>query len=176
MDIKSYLKSATFEELSRWEELLADEIQRRKAKAHKIRQVKTYSDGASRGNPGPAGIGALLYDEADNKLVQDYRSIGTCTNNEAEYRALILALDHAADVTKGIVECTLDSELLVKQLNGEYALKSEKLKKFYDEVKHRVNKFDAVQFTHRPRTHPMLKLADKLANKAIDEAPVVREP
>ena len=170
MDVKSYLKSATQEELLELEGWLSHELKSRTSKPLKIHRVKTYSDGASRGNPGHAGIGALLYDENSNKIVQDYRYIGIGTNNEAEYRALLLALDHASDVTKGHVDCYMDSELLVKQLNGEYAIKSEKLVKFYLEVKHRIRKFQTVRFAHHPRTHPMLRLADKLANKAIDEA------
>ncbi|OVE75285.1 hypothetical protein BVX98_07900 [bacterium F11] len=135
-----------------------------------MQKIKTYTDGASRGNPGPSGIGALLFDEQDEKITQDFRYIGECTNNEAEYRALLLALDLAYDVTTEQVECFLDSELLVRQLNGQYSLKSEKLAKFYQEVKNRMMRFSTVTFTHVPREHPKLSMADKLANRAINEA------
>jgi ribonuclease HI len=170
MDVKSFLKSASLEELESIGEFLTEEIRSRKAHPKKIEKVITFTDGASRGNPGPAGVGVLLYDENDEKLLQDFQFIGESTNNEAEYRALLLALDRAFEVTQNQVECYLDSELLVRQLNGLYAIKSEKLVKFYDEVKRRGQKFSSITFTHVPREHPKLQLADRLANKAIDQA------
>jgi ribonuclease HI len=170
MDVKPYLKSASLEELEEVADFLKAEIASRKSKPQKIRKVITFTDGASRGNPGHAGIGVLLFDENNEKLLQDFQYIGECTNNEAEYRALLLALDRAYEITQDSVACFMDSELLVRQLNGRYAVKSEKLAKFYDEVKQRVNKFASVTFTHVPREHPQLQLADRLANKAIDEA------
>ena len=133
-------------------------------------KVITFTDGASRGNPGHAGIGILLFDENNEKLLQDFQYLGICTNNEAEYRALLLALDRAFEITQDTVACFMDSELVVKQLNGEYAVKSEKMIKFYEEVRRRVQRFKTVTFTHVPREHPNLRLADKLANQAIDFA------
>ena len=168
-NFKSYLKSASFEKLLEMEKSLSEEIVKRRQKPQRIQQVVTYTDGASRGNPGLAGVGVLLFDQNGEKILQDYQFIGTCTNNEAEYRALLLALDRALEVTQERVDCFMDSELLVRQLNGQYEIKSEKLMKFYDEVKRRVQKFDQVTFTHVPREHPKLKLADQLANRAIDE-------
>ncbi len=170
MDIKSYLKSASLDELKEIEGFVAQEIRSRKGDPAKIRKVITYTDGASRGNPGHAGIGVLIFDEADQKLFQDHQYIGVCTNNEAEYRALLAALDRAYEMTQDEVECFLDSELVVRQLNGVYSLKSEKMAKFFEEVKSRVKKFNTVRFHHVPREHPRLQLADKLANKGIDEA------
>src|SRR4051812_1670795 len=119
MDIKSYLKSSSLSELLSIKGFLLEEIESRQAAPKKLRGLRTYTDGASRGNPGHAGIGILLFDENDEKVLQDYRYIGTCANNEAEYRALLLALDRAAEVTKGRLDCYLDSELLVRQLNGQ---------------------------------------------------------
>ncbi len=170
MDFKSYIKSASLEKLIDMEKFLVQEIASRRKKPQKIQQVITFTDGASRGNPGPAGIGALLFDQDDEKILQDYQFIGECTNNEAEYRALLLALDRAYEITQKNISCFMDSELLVRQLNGQYEIRSEKLMKFYNEVKSRVSKFDQVTFTHVPREHPRLRLADRLANKAIDEA------
>src|ERR1044071_2692432 len=131
--------------------------------------VVTFTDGAARGNPGPAGIGVLLFNREGEKILEDHRYLGETTNNEAEYRALLLALDHALKMTHHKVECFMDSELVVRQLNGQYAVKSEKLAGFFDEVKRRVEKFESITFTHVPREHPNLRLADKLADKAIDE-------
>lgn len=170
MDIKSHLKSASLKELEEIQAFLSNEIKNRKAAPKKIRKVITYTDGASRGNPGHAGIGVLIYNEEEEKILQDFRYIGQTTNNEAEYRALLLALDQAQEVTRDQVECYLDSELVVRQLNGQYAMKSEKLAKFFQEVKNRIKQFSSVTFTHVRREHPQLQLADKLANRAIDEA------
>ena len=75
-----------------------------------------------------------LFDENENKLMEDCRYLGVCTNNEAEYRALLLALDLAVQYTQQAVQCFLDSELVVRQLNGQYAVKSEKMAKFFAEV------------------------------------------
>jgi len=169
MDVKSYLKSASLPKLLEIEKFLSKEIQSRRDAPKKLRHVVTYFDGAARGNPGPAGIGVLLYDEQGERIVQDFRFIGETTNNEAEYRALLLALDHALEITEERVECFMDSELLVRQMNGQYAIKSEKLAKFAEEVRHRARLFKSITYTHVPREHPKLQLADKLANRAIDE-------
>jgi ribonuclease HI len=169
-DIRSYLKSASLNELEEIHRFLTDELTTRRESPRRIRKVITYTDGASRGNPGPAGVGVLLFDENGEKLLQDYRFIGESTNNEAEYRALLLALDRAFEITPDGIECFMDSELLVRQLNGEYAVKSEKLARFHDEVRAKAARFASVTFTHVPREHPRLQLADRLANRAIDEA------
>jgi ribonuclease HI len=170
MNVKTYLKSLSVTDLRHMEELVAAEIKSRSAKTKRERKILVYTDGASRGNPGHAGIGFLLFDENNEKLVQDFHYIGICTNNEAEYRALLAALDRAAEVTQDTVECYADSELMVRQLNGQYQIKSEKLMKFYDEVQSRKKMFSSVTFNHVPREHPRLRLADKLANRGIDEA------
>lgn len=170
MDVKSYIKSASLQELEELQGFLSNEMKRRKTRPSKIRKIRIFTDGAARGNPGPAGIGALIFDEADEKILQDFQYIGETTNNEAEYRALLLALDRATDLNPTDVDCFMDSELLVRQLNGEYSLRSEKLKQFYDEVRKRIERFDSVKFTHLRREHPKIQMADKLANKAIDEA------
>ncbi len=169
MNVKSYLKSLSAADLKKMEELVSAEMKARAPKPKKGKKILVYTDGASRGNPGDAGIGYLLFDEHDEKLVQDFQYIGTTTNNEAEYRALLAALDRAAEVTQDVVECYADSELMVRQLNGQYQIKSEKLKTFYDEVQSRKKMFNTVTFQHVPREHPRLRLADKLANRGIDE-------
>lgn len=131
-------------------------------------RITTFSDGASRGNPGHAGIGILLFDKDGKKILEDCRYLGITTNNEAEYRALLLALDHAKKLMATHVACFLDSELTVRQLNGIYKVKSEKLAELNAKVREQCRAFQSVTFTHVPREHPNLQLADKLANKGID--------
>jgi ribonuclease HI len=135
-----------------------------------IDKVITYTDGASRGNPGPAGIGALLQDAAGATLAEIFESIGITTNNEAEYRALIAALTRASDFTAGTVECYMDSELVCRQLNGQYRVKSEKMAGLHAQVKALAEKFVKVTFSHVRREHPQQRLADKLANRGVDSA------
>lgn len=133
------------------------------------KKIITYTDGASRGNPGPAGIGALLLDEKGATLAEVSEFIGVTTNNEAEYRALLLALGRAHEMKAKIVECFMDSELVARQLNGQYAVKSEKMIKFFNDVKNIMGKFDRVTFTHVRREDPNQKVADKLANQGVDK-------
>ena len=134
-----------------------------------IETVITFTDGASRGNPGPAGIGALLLDEKEKILAEEFEYIGETTNNEAEYRALLMALNKARQFTKGRVRCFMDSELVARQLNGRYAIKSLHLIKIFDEVRECAAQFKSVTFSHVPREHPQQRVADALANKAIDQ-------
>jgi ribonuclease HI len=163
------LKSASLKELYTLQSAISEEIARRDPVTSSSADVVTFTDGAARGNPGPGGAGVLLFDGSGKKILEDFLYLGECTNNEAEYRALLLALEHAAKKTKKNLDCFMDSELLVRQLTGVYQVKSEKLLAFYDEVKKRMAGFQRVRFTHVPREHPKLQLADKLANKAIDE-------
>ncbi len=130
--------------------------------------IVTYTDGASRGNPGPAGIGALLLSESGETLAEVSQFVGVTTNNEAEYRALLLALTRAREMKATHVKCFLDSELVVRQLNGQYKVKSEKMAQFFSDVKNLIGNFESVTFTHVPREHPNQRIADKLANKGID--------
>jgi ribonuclease HI len=133
-------------------------------------KVVTYTDGASRGNPGPAGIGALLLDESGATLAEIYDYIGITTNNEAEYRALIAALERAAEFTMDTVECFMDSELVARQLSGRYKVKSEKMIELHRKVKELAEKFGKVTYSHVRREHPQQRLADKLANRGVDSA------
>ncbi len=133
-------------------------------------KVVTFTDGASRGNPGPAGIGALLLDDQGATLAEIHRYIGITTNNEAEYRALIAALERAFEFTSENVECFMDSELVARQLSGQYKVKSEKMIELHSQVKKLAEKFGKVTFAHVRREHPQQRLADKLANRGVDSA------
>ena len=133
-----------------------------------IAKVISYTDGASRGNPGPAGIGALLLDESGATLAEIFDSIGITTNNEAEYRALIAALAGAEKFTSDTVECYMDSELVARQLSGQYRVKSEKMAELHGQVMALARKFKKVTFAHVRREHPQQRLADKLANRGVE--------
>jgi len=130
--------------------------------------IKIYTDGGSRGNPGPAGIG--IYIETLNKRYGEH--IGEATNNVAEYAALIYGLKKVKQLLgKGKakqheVECYLDSELVVKQLNHEYRLKEEYIQKNFIEIWNLCLEFKNVIFKHIPREEN--KIADSLVNEALD--------
>lgn len=129
-------------------------------------KVVIYTDGGARGNPGPAGIGVAIYDEK-KKLLATYKNyIGEATNNQAEYQAVILALEKALEMEAKQIDFKLDSELAVKQLRGEYKVKNEQLASLVRDVFQLSNKFESINYSHVPREQN--KLADKLVNEAID--------
>jgi len=130
--------------------------------------VNLYSDGACRGNPGQGGAGAVLVDETGEIVATVRRSLGHCTNNIAEYRALILGLEEALKKRYGRLNIFLDSELLVNQIKGSYKVKNENLKILMFEVRKLLSYFDSYKIEHIDRSQN--HMADKLANEAIDEA------
>ncbi len=127
-----------------------------------------YSDGASRGNPGPAGIGAVLLDEQGQVVAEISEGIGLGTNNEAEYAALTRALEAARSLGAKRVQVYTDSELMAKQLNGEYAVRSERLQALAAKVQRLRRGFESCVITHV--TRGMNSRADELANMGIDAA------
>ncbi len=129
-----------------------------------------YSDGASRGNPGPAAIAVKIVDEDGTVLKVFSKFLGEKTNNEAEYGALIAALELAEGFTKGYVHCILDSELVVKQLNGEYKIKSPRLKSLWLKVRELEQHFQKVAFNHVSRMDKNIEEVDELANHVLDMA------
>jgi ribonuclease HI len=131
---------------------------------------KLFSDGACRGNPGVGGAGAVITDIKENVIWEGKEYLGHCTNNIAEYRALILGLKGALSHGYKSLEVYLDSELLTKQINGSYRIKNENLKVLMKEVRSLLTSFESVQVKHVPRSHN--SYADKLANLAIDEKPL----
>lgn len=132
-------------------------------------RIKIYTDGGSRGNPGPAGIGVWV-ETLDKRYGE---CIGIATNNVAEYAALIYGLKKlkqllGKDKTRQYeIECLLDSELVVKQLNHEYKLKEEYIQKNFIEIWNLMLEFKSVIFKHIPREEN--KIADSLVNQALDE-------
>jgi ribonuclease HI len=125
-----------------------------------------YSDGAARGNPGPAGAGAVIFD-ADNNLVHELEKyLGHTTNNVAEYEALLLALEKLVAMQVSHVTVYADSELMVKQIRGEYRVKNSKLVPLYQKAKALIKNISHFDIEHVPRERN--KAADRLANHAID--------
>src|SRR4030065_2072308 len=110
-----------------------------------------YTDGGARGNPGPGAIGVVIYDENKNKIYELSKYIGMSTNNEAEYTSLIEGIGSALD--KGIknLNVFMDSELIIKQVNGSYKVKNERLKVFYNKLVLLRKKFDFINFVHIKR-------------------------
>lgn len=133
-----------------------------------LRQLRTYSDGASRGNPGPAAAAAKIVDENGVVAKKFSKFLGRKTNNQAEYEALIEALQLARDFTQGYVHCFLDSELVVKQLNGEYQVRNPRLEVLWLKVRELQQHFQSVSFNHISRTDKNMKEMDRLANRVLD--------
>lgn len=133
-----------------------------------MERLKVYVDGASRGNPGDAGIGIVMLDENGNvvKEMSDY--IGQTTNNIAEYTALITALKEALEMGCEEIEVFSDSELMVKQINGQYQIKNEGIKRLYSQVVQLMKEFRSFSINHVRREYN--KRADELANEGIDMA------
>lgn len=129
-----------------------------------MKKAVLHTDGGARGNPGPAGIGAVLVTEGEEKQTHS-RYIGTATNNQAEYEALLAGLDMAAKARVTHMTCYLDSELIVKQLNGQYRVKNVDLKEYYDQVQKIAKHFTEISFHHVRREKN--KEADRLVNEAI---------
>jgi ribonuclease HI len=123
------------------------------------------TDGLSKGNPGTAAIGATIKDERGKMLTMISQRIGITTNNVAEYKALIAALQQALKMGGTQVEIRADSELMIRQLSGRYKIKAEGLKPLYIEVTQLLAKFESVALKHIPRE--LNAEADKLANDAV---------
>ncbi len=135
-----------------------------------MQRLAIYADGAARGNPGPAGIGVVIEDERGRVLKEVSQFVGQKTNNQAEYMALIQGLEAAAEYQADAVQVRLDSELLVRQLRGEYKVKSPLLKPLMSQVQELLARYRVVGIEHIERQYN--RAADRLANQAIDAAPV----
>ncbi len=131
-----------------------------------------FTDGASRGNPGPSSIGAVVYD-ADGKEVHTVsRRLGRATNNEAEYQAVIAGLEAALGLGGGSVDLRMDSQLIVRQLEFRYRVRNARLRPFFERVVELRRQFESFKVTHVPREQN--KRADQLANLALDSGPAER--
>ena len=131
-----------------------------------ISKVTIYTDGAARGNPGPAAIGVVIKDETGNVIATVSRRLGTTTNNQAEYRAIVAALEKALTLGARHVVVKSDSELVVKQINGLYKIKNAALRPLYVEAVRLIGSLDSFSISYIPRSQNAA--ADALANQALD--------
>jgi len=129
-------------------------------------KINLFTDGGARGNPGPGAIGVVLKNSKGEVIKEVGKFIGECTNNEAEYEALIEGLDCALEKKATNLVCHLDSQLIVKQLNGEFKVKNPRMKKYWNFVKRLEKQFKAVEYKQVPREKNAE--ADALVNEVLD--------
>ncbi len=133
--------------------------------------IRIYTDGGARGNPGPAASAAVLKRLQDGEegevIATASKYLGKNTNNQAEYTAIVIGLEKARQLGATRVEMFLDSELATKQLNGQYKVKDQEIAKRFLEVKNLIQSFDRVTFTHVRREKN--KEADAIVNQVLDE-------
>ena len=134
-------------------------------------ELVIYCDGGARGNPGPAAIGAVVLDPSTDpptRLATVSERIGVATNNVAEYRALVAALEAAREFPARRVRVRADSQLIVRQLEGRYRVKQAHLRPYYDRARELLSQYEDVELTHVPREQNTE--ADALVNAALDLA------
>ncbi len=126
-----------------------------------------HVDGGARGNPGPSGYGVVIEDQGGKTVAQLSQYLGHQTNNFAEYSGLLAALRYAAEHGHKVLEVVADSELMVKQMNGQYKVRASQLQPLYEEARRLSRQLDWFRIRHVRRAHNAL--ADKLANQAMDQ-------
>jgi probable phosphoglycerate mutase len=131
-------------------------------------KARLFTDGGARGNPGPAAYGFVLEAEDGTVLAAEGEAIGIATNNVAEYSGLIAGLRKALELHVSHVELVSDSELMVKQMRGEYRVKNEALRGLFVEANALARQLGGVEYRHVKRAHN--ELADRLVNEALDAA------
>jgi ribonuclease HI len=134
-------------------------------------ELVIYCDGGARGNPGPAAIGAVVLDPSTDpptRLATVSERIGVATNNVAEYRALVAALEAAREFPARRVRVRADSQLIVRQLEGRYRVKQAHLRPYYERARELLSEYEDVELTHVPREQNTE--ADALVNAALDLA------
>lgn len=132
-----------------------------------IQHINLFTDGGCKGNPGPGSIGIVVCDGNNNLLYEYSECIGHCTNNQAEYRALIKGLDLCDLYTRKRITAFSDSELMIKHMNGVYRLKNIELRSLFQEVKDRERIFESLVYQHVKRdANQRIKRADELLNQA----------
>ena len=132
-----------------------------------IDKLIIYTDGAARGNPGPAAIGAVLKDTANKTIATISRRLAPTTNNQAEYLAIISGLEKAVSLGAKNIIVKSDSELAVKQIKGQFKIKNTALRPLYQQVVQLTGKLESFSISYIPREQN--RQADDLANKALDK-------
>jgi len=127
-----------------------------------------YTDGGSRGNPGQAAIAYALYDSVGNVIEKDAKCIGIHTNNEAEYEAVLWAIEKVRERSCGNVKIFTDSEFVVKQVKGIYDRKDPRMAQYARRVEANLKLFDSFELNHVPRTKPRQAMVDSMVNAALD--------
>ena len=135
-------------------------------KSKSFSTIIIQADGGSRGNPGPAGIGAVLSDSKGKNIAEVSKYIGVTTNNVAEYLAVIYALQEAVYKEAKRVKLKIDSQLVARQLKGEYKVKDKNIRIFFDLALNLLKSFDKIEIEEVPREEN--KEADKLVNQALN--------
>lgn len=130
--------------------------------------IKIFTDGGSRGNPGPSASGFVIYDADDRTIVRSASYIGVTTNNQAEYISIRNALQYACKLSPKEVHAFMDSQLVINQLNGIYKVKNQDLWPIYKAVKDLSAKLPKITFSHVPRENN--KVADALVNESLDKS------
>ena len=133
-----------------------------------IQKILLYSDGGARGNPGPAASAFIATSPSGETMKVDSKFVGKRTNNQAEYEALLMALRYAAEQKAEEVTCYLDSELVAKQLTGQYQVRNAELQLLNRQAKTLLVNFKKVIFISVPREHPNISRADALVNQTLD--------
>ncbi len=131
-------------------------------------KLTIYTDGASRGNPGPGAIAFVILDSKGKLLKEHKHFIGDCTNNIAEYSALIAALKRAVKLGDELT-CFSDSKLMVSQMNGEFKIKKPHIRELYLKAKELESNFKKVEYNHVRRTNPGIQKADSMVNEVLDK-------
>jgi len=138
-------------------------------------KLHLYTDAGSRGNPGPSAY-AMVICSHDGKVLHEHaRFIGVATNNEAEYKAMVAGLEEVKRLGADEVDVTSDSELMVRQVNGQYRMKAENLRPLLEQVKGLMSSFRSANMTHAHREHPMIARADALLNRELDDMEFARK-
>lgn len=138
------------------------------------KQITAHIDGGSRGNPGPAAYAVVVTTADGNRLTSFSKYLGQATNNVAEYEGLLAALDYALQHNHRRLKIITDSELMARQMNGQYKVKNPNLKVLYERARTLIGKLDAFRIEHVRREHN--READRLANEAMDAASKNKKP
>jgi ribonuclease HI len=131
-------------------------------------RLRLFTDGGSRGNPGPSAYAFILQSEDGRTILERAHFLGRATNNEAEYNGLLAGLAAAKDEGADEIVVTMDSELVVKQMQGLYSVRSPNLMPLHKEARLRFSGFKRPVILHAPREHPVISRADALLNAELD--------